>query len=99
MARSSLDAGSGMIFEYGAGQPDSAGFWMFRTRIPLDIAFLDSAGVVRKILEMVPCESEMYASACPIYQPGVPYWSALEVNKGWFAEHGVVEGAVVRVVR
>ena len=97
MVRPSLDENSGMIFIYDTDQPDSAGFWMFRTKIPLDIAFLDSAGVVLKLLAMDPCESELYASSCPTYAPGVPYRSALEVNAGWFVEHGVGEGSVVRV--
>ena len=96
MARPGLDQDSGMLFLYDSAQPDSAGFWMFRTRIPLDIAFLDSAGVIRRILAMDPCPS-MYATACDTYVPEVSYWSALEVNRGWFARNGVGEGAVVRV--
>ena len=97
MARPALDSASGMIFLYDAAQPDTNGFWMWRTRMPLDIAFLDSAGVVLRVLSMEPCPSDMYASACDTYVPRVAYWSALEVNKGWFARHGVGEGAVVRV--
>ena len=92
MARPALDSASGMIFLYDAPQPETAGFWMWRTRMPLD-----SAGVVLRILSMDPCPSEMYASACETYSPKVPYWSALEVNKGWFQRHGVGEGAVVRM--
>jgi uncharacterized membrane protein (UPF0127 family) len=97
MARPSLDSTSGMIFVYDTIQSGESGFWMFRTRMPLDIAFIDSAGVVVKLLAMDPCESEMYATACETYAPGVPYRSALEVNAGWFVVHGVGEGSVVRL--
>jgi len=97
MGRPSLDSTSGMIFVYDSIQPGSSGFWMFRVRMPLDIAFLDSAGVVIKLLAMDPCESEMYARACETYLPNEPYRAALEVNAGWFVQHGVGEGSVVRL--
>jgi hypothetical protein len=97
MSRPFLDPESGMLFLYDSAQVGSSGFWMFRTKMPLDIAFMDSAGVIGKVLSMEPCQSELYAAACPTYAPGVDYWSALEVNRGWFAEHGVVEGDTVRL--
>jgi hypothetical protein len=31
---------AGMLFVYDSTQPGNAGFWMYRTRIPLDIAFV-----------------------------------------------------------
>ena len=97
MSRPSLDRESGMIFLYDSAQGGSSGYWMFRTKMPLDIAFMDSAGVIGKVLSMEPCESELYAASCPTYAPGVDYWSALEVNRGWFVEHGVGEGDTVRL--
>ena len=98
MARPSLDPNSGMIFLYDTVQADTTdGFWMFRTRMPLDIAFMDSTGVIVRILPMEPCQSELYATSCPTYAPRVPYRDALEVNRGWFTRHGIAEGAVVRL--
>lgn len=91
MIRPRLDPGSGMLFVYDSTQPDSAGFWMWRTRIPLDIAFVDSTGRIVSIRRMPPCESP-YARDCPQYPPGAPYRSALEVNQGWFQEHGLGVG-------
>jgi uncharacterized protein len=91
MARSTLPPDAGMLFLYDATQPDSAGFWMFRTRIPLDIAFLDSAGVIRAIRSMAPCDST-FAASCPTYAAGVPYRAALEVNQGYFARRGIAVG-------
>ena len=42
----------GMLFVYPTDQPATSGFWMFRTRIPLEIAFVDSTGTVRAIKQM-----------------------------------------------
>jgi len=79
MERRSLPPNAGMLFLYTATQPPTAAFWMFRTRIPLDIAYIDSAGVIRSIVAMQPCESQL-AQGCPTYPPGAPYRAALEVN-------------------
>jgi uncharacterized protein len=83
MERTRLADSAGMLFIYEANQPATAGFWMFRTKIPLDIAFVDSAGVIRSIRNMVPCETAT-AAQCPTYEPGVPYRAALEVPAGFF---------------
>ena len=89
-----LDPGSGMIFVWDSVRGPDAAFYMWRTRMPLDIAFMDGAGVVRRILAMEPCPS-LYVEACPTYPPGVEYRSALEVNRGWFAEHGLGVGSKI----
>ena len=86
MERRHLADTAGMLFVYSSDQPPSAAFWMFRTRIPLDIAFVDSAGVVRAVQHMVPCPTD-FAAGCPTYAPGVPYRAALEVNAGFLARH------------
>lgn len=91
MVRDSLPPDAGMLFVYDSVQPASSGFWMFRTRIPLEIAFLDSAGIIRSMRSMAPCDST-YAAACPTYEAGVPYRAALEVNQGYFARHGFAVG-------
>jgi uncharacterized membrane protein (UPF0127 family) len=91
MERRRLGDYAGMLFVYGSTQPPDAGFWMYRTRIPLDIAFLDSAGVVRAVRSMTPCPSTI-ARRCPTYTPDVPYRYALEVNAGFFAQHGITIG-------
>lgn len=96
MERRSLPPEQGMLFTYPAPQPETAGFWMYRTLIPLDIAFMDEAGEIVAILEMDPCESPN-PRLCPVYSPGVPWVSALEVNRGAFARWGVAVGDRVRV--
>jgi len=91
MERRRLADDAGMLFVYDSTQPPDAGFWMYRTRIPLDIAFADSTGVIRSIRAMVPCPTEV-AQGCPNYTPDVRYQYALEVNAGYFARHGIVVG-------
>jgi hypothetical protein len=92
MERRHLPDDTGMLFLYDSTQPPDAGFWMFRTRIPLDIAFLDSTGTVRAIVAMTPCTAVL-AQGCPTHAPNVAYRYALEVNKGYFARHGVDIGS------
>lgn len=95
MDRDGLDDDAGMIFLYDVQQPGSSGFWMYRTRIPLDIAFVDGAGRIVAIRHMEPCTSRERARCEEMasgYNPGVPYYGALEVNSGYFAEHGVSVG-------
>ena len=92
MERRHLPDDTGMLFVYDSTQPPDAGFWMFRTRIPLDIAFLDSTGTVRAVLAMTPCTAVL-AQGCPTFAPNVAYRFALEVNKGYFARHGVDVGS------
>lgn len=88
MARDTLAADTGMLFLYPRLQPGSAGFWMYNTRIPLDIAFLDSDGRIRAIRTMSPCPP-MQGTRCPSYRPHVEYAAALEVNGGYLALHGI----------
>jgi uncharacterized membrane protein (UPF0127 family) len=96
MERHHLNEYAGMLFTYDSTQPPNAGYWMYRTRIPLDIAFMDSSGVVRAILSMVPCTATLI-EGCPSYPPNVPYRYALEMNSGFFAQHQVGVGDVVLV--
>jgi hypothetical protein len=95
MERTALDPNQGMIFVYPEPQPETDAFWMYRTRIPLDIAFVDSAGRIAAILAMEPCESPN-PEWCDTYVPGVRYQSALEVNRGFLAGHGIEVGDVLR---
>jgi uncharacterized membrane protein (UPF0127 family) len=91
MERRQLADTAGMLFVYDSVQPPEAGFWMYRTRIPLDIAYMDPAGRIRAIQRMVPCDGAI-PQGCPTYPPGVPYQYALEVIGGLFARRRVVVG-------
>lgn len=86
MNREFLPDDAGMIFLFE--EAITGGFWMKNTLIPLSIAFADGDGTILRILDMEPCE----ADPCEIYDPGVAYASALEVNQGAFENWGVEEG-------
>ena len=89
--RESLAQDAGMLFLFFENRDGP--FVMEDTLIPLSIAFFDREGVILKILDMDPCDSE----TCPLYSPGVVYQGALEVNQGAFEEWGVEPGDKVRV--
>ena len=91
MERRRLPDNAGMLFVYDSTQGPEAGFWMYRTRIPLEIAFIDSVGVIRTILAMMPCETTI-PEGCPNYEPNVTYRYALEVNAGFFQRHQISVG-------
>jgi len=86
MHRRSLAPKAGMIFAYD--EPQTGGFWMKNTLIPLDIAFYNSRGRIVRILRMQPCRED----PCPIYFPDAAYRGALEVNAGSFRRWGVERG-------
>ena len=91
MERRDLGPDAGMLFLYQGMQPESSAFWMFRTRIPLDIAFIDSVGVIRSLQTMAPCTSVL-AAGCPSYAARARYVAALEVNAGYFARKQIQVG-------
>lgn len=91
MERPHLPENDGMIFLAEEEQPAESGFWMFRTRIPLDIAHMDQEGRIVAIVRMEPCSSP-YAAGCPTYPVGAPYWHSLEVNAGFFGARGIGVG-------
>jgi uncharacterized protein len=81
-----------MLFIYP--QQIQGGFWMYNTRIPLDIAYADTTAVVFQVLPMQPCPSE-FASLCPTYPAQRPFQYALETNQGYFARRGIGPGAQI----
>lgn len=95
MMREQLGQHDGMWFRYSSERSGDSGFWMYNTWIPLDIAYLDSQQRIVKIIQMQPCES-IDPSRCAVYRPNVPYYGALEMNLGYFADHQITVGATVR---
>ena len=87
MFREGLPREAGMIF-YWAEEEHRGGFFMKNTLIPLTIAFADRDGIVLRILDMEPCE----ADPCQVYDPGVSYRYAVEMNQGYDDEIGLTEG-------
>ena len=87
MHRDSLAEDSGMLFAFPG--PRRWCMWMKNTRIPLSVAFLDSSGAVINIAEMTPHSEVPHCS-----RRNASY--ALEMNRGWFARHGVAPGSAIR---
>jgi uncharacterized protein len=81
--RESLPENRGMLFVYT--EEDQRSFVMDDTVIPLSIAFMDSDGRIIDIQDMEPLADRSYVSAEPAQY-------ALEVNQGFFEEHGVKVG-------
>ena len=88
MYRDSLPADSGMLFVYET--PRQAQFWMENTRIPLDMIFADSRGVVTRVAaDAVPMDRTVIDGG-----PGVQF--VLEINAGLAARLGIAPGTELR---
>lgn len=87
MGRKQLAGGDGMLFVFS--RPQSLGFWMKDTLIPLSIAYINGEGVIREIHDMQPLDENGVNS---IFQDLV---FALEVPQGWFAKNGILAGDIV----
>jgi uncharacterized membrane protein (UPF0127 family) len=87
MERTALAEDAGMLFVYGREVTNA--FYMKDTLIPLSIAFIDPQGRIVDIQDMQPLdETDHY--------PAAPYQYALEVNQGFFAEHGIQVGNMLQ---
>jgi len=85
MDRTALGKNRGMLFVF----PDEKvrSFWMKNTLIPLSIAYIDSDGRIVDLQDMKPLDDDP-----PHYVSAEPAQYALEVNQGFFDEHGVKVG-------
>jgi len=84
MFRKELAKDSGMLFVLPG--PERATFWMKNTLIPLSVAYINAQGVILEIHDMKPLDETPIPSAFST----ISY--ALEMTKGWFADHGVLAG-------
>lgn len=91
MGREALQEDHGMLFVYDEERPPEATFWMYRTFIPLDIAYADANGNIRAIKKMLPCAGDNSAK-CAHYPAGVSYRLALEMPQGYFRERSISVG-------
>jgi uncharacterized membrane protein (UPF0127 family) len=95
MYRELLPPDRGMLFVYQAESRE--GYWMYHTLIPLSIAWIDRYGNIVDIQDMPRLNdpNDVQEASRTVYNPAKPYWYALEVNQGWFVQHGVGVGQVV----
>lgn len=84
MGREELAEGKGMLFVFR--QPQAMGFWMRDTLVPLSIAYINAAGIIREIHDMQPLDETPARSAFRdlLY--------ALEVPQGWFHKNKILPG-------
>lgn len=83
MGRKDIPAVCGMLFE---GLSGGGYFWMKGCLIPLDIAFMDKNGIIVKICTMEADGGKEHHE----YDENAA--SAVEVKKGFFKKHGIVDG-------
>ncbi|KKM61697.1 hypothetical protein LCGC14_1529160, partial [marine sediment metagenome] len=88
MDREELPEDGGMLFVF-LGDTQAA-FWMKDTLIPLSIAFIAADGTILDVQDMEPLSEDAH-------RPPEPYRYALEVNQGWFREHGLGRGDRVEI--
>ena len=86
--RDRLRPDRGMLFVWP--HPGPRRFWMKDTRMPLAVAFLDSSGRILNIHRMAPPSPAREGFRYYPSQGAARF--ALEVNRGWFAEHGIGPG-------
>lgn len=82
-----LPADEGMLFVFQRER--ILDFWMKNTPIPLSVAFIDRKGRIVAIERMEPLDEQT------MHTSRVPAIYALEMNAGWFQEHGVKVGDMV----
>ncbi len=85
MFRESMPENEGMLFYFNP--PKQMGFWMRNTKIPLDIGFFDTNGVLKEVYHMYPMDERSVESRSN------QLIIAIEMNKGWYAKNGVKPGA------
>jgi uncharacterized membrane protein (UPF0127 family) len=83
MQRDSMPADRGMIFVFANAETRS--FWMKKTRIPLDIIYVDAQQRVVSVKQMKPYD------LTPVPSGGAAKW-AIELNKGAAETAGVKAG-------
>jgi uncharacterized membrane protein (UPF0127 family) len=91
MGQAHLPENAGMAFL--SDEATDTPFWMKDTTIPLSVAFWNSRHEIVDMLDMSPCTSD----PCPLYRSSSPYVGAVEVNRGFFEQHGVHVGDRIRL--
>jgi uncharacterized membrane protein (UPF0127 family) len=87
MFRERLGPNEGMLFVFQERAQQC--FWMKNTQIPLSIAFIDDDGTIANVADMKPFDESSHCSARPVR-------FALEMDQGWFARRGVLNGVRLR---
>lgn len=87
MGRRELAPDGGMLFLI---EPPGRGFWMRGTMLSLTVAFISACGELVDFADLEPLSEE-------IKNTDRPYAFALEMQRGWFADHGIAPGDVIQL--
>ena len=94
MHRTHLGEKEGMLFYFD--QLGNHSFYMYNTRIPLSVIFLNESLRIVDIQDMVPCLEEN-PSACTVYAPRAACKYAIEVNQGFVQQYEIKVGDLVKL--
>ncbi len=83
MERTELAADHGMLFRFDEVRRHC--LWMKDTPLPLSAAFMDETGRIVDVIDLTPLDRTIRCSSEPVRY-------ALEVNQGWFQQHGLKTG-------
>jgi uncharacterized protein len=93
MFRESLPSGRGMLFIHP--KENNFHYWMYQTKIPLDLIWMDhDRRIVEMSLDTPPCRSSS-AKECPNYGGNYKSKYVLEVNAGIARKNGLKTGDVL----
>ncbi len=94
MYRTSMGEMEAMMFSFEGSARQT--FWMYHTRIPLTVIFLDDALRIVDMQNMAPCPGED-PGACPVYTSRVNARHAIEVNQGFVEKHRIKFGDYITI--
>ena len=91
MFRKTMGTNDGMLFDLRV--PQQAAFWMKNCFVPLSVAYINSEGAIEEIHPLqIQDTNNVISTATDIR-------FALETPQGWFDEHHITPGMVIRTER
>lgn len=94
MGRTDLAGYDAMVFRFDG--PTAARFYMYRTVMPLSIAWFDEHGAFVSAADMDPCPADVPGD-CPTFTAAGDYVHAVEVPRGDLARLGIGPGSTIEV--
>jgi uncharacterized membrane protein (UPF0127 family) len=91
MFRTSMGTNDGMLFNLG--YPQQASFWMKNCSVPLSVAYINSEGAIEEIHPLQVQDTNSVISTATDIR------FALETPQGWFEQHHITTGMVIRTER
>jgi uncharacterized membrane protein (UPF0127 family) len=91
MFRRSMGTNDGMLFTLF--YPQQAKFWMKNCYVPLSVAYINSEGVIEEIHPLQVQDTNNVVSTATNIR------FALETPQGWFDQHHITTGMVIRTER